>query len=105
MQGEIDSAFVTIENFVNEDQKTAKDKKISYIRLYDAVQIVRAEAEKHGKTTEVYFLARFSELKGARILEQFQSRFASHTNRPSEQLTFAVIFQIIAELASQERKA
>jgi ABC-type multidrug transport system ATPase subunit len=71
MQGEIDAAFVTIENFLNEDALTPKEKKITYIRLFDSVQILRSDAEKHGKTIEDYFYARFSELKGKRLLEQF----------------------------------
>jgi ATP-binding cassette subfamily B (MDR/TAP) protein 1 len=68
MQGEIDAAFVTIENFLNEDALTPKEKRVTYIRLFDAVQILRADAEKHGKTIEIYFYARYSELKGARLL-------------------------------------
>jgi hypothetical protein len=45
---------------LNEDATTAKEKKINYIRLYDAVQIVQEQAEKHGKSTEAYFFEHFS---------------------------------------------
>jgi hypothetical protein len=37
---------VTIEAFLNEDATTIKDKKISYVHLFDAIEIVRGEAEK-----------------------------------------------------------